>query len=610
MNEIHDQASNFQNPTIYLYGDFNEYEKTLESWVKKNEQLLSLNRLSIFDDYEHPFEYLKGLNHISPLVTRQDIHHLGASRIDYILSNSRLQAKTCNWMGYDHATFIIKMPILKTKHRKVTVSKRATILSDLSSIGKRSLQDYVNLIRDNLNEYHFKMNTVRGMTDSFGLDMKQDANTAVTSWIKKFSLFASMTSLMRFSIYQGEAFKILRKVTKYDQFLKRDGSIVSTIRSNSGPLITDQEIVEQTLITSLRERDDALVLNSCHPILRTASPLPPLSHSEITNLISRLSRHKSLSEFPFPDEFLHKLSEVGHLVILNQLWNPEFLAANPEIFRAKLIPLNKAHPKVPTINQVRPIVATSCLFKLLEIRFNDELNQLFQRLPLLGTSQVGFLKRMTTHVNITRLCDYVSKDYTLENGIYKKLPRTDTLDNKHLKIFVFFIDFEQAYNSIRLDKLILGLKKLPGVDKENLNFLFWAYSQLQICLGNYSFRPKHGVPQGGINSPILFNFALYFMLEELTKSLIDSQRMTTSGNKPKILVDYSNSFLFADDSAFAFKFRYSSTEWIKCRLKLFYKLLISVSRKWGLKINHNKSALMLMHNKSTKFGSWSDSPVE
>jgi len=291
LNEIHDQASNFQNPTIYLYGDFNEYEKTLESWVKKNEQLLSLNRLSIFDDYEHPFEYLKGLNHISPLVTRQDIHHLGASRIDYILSNSRLQAKTCNWMGYDHATFIIKMPILKTKHRKVTVSKRATILSDLSSIGKRSLQDYVNLIRDNLNEYHFKMNTVRGMTDSFGLDMKQDANTAVTSWIKKFSLFASMTSLMRFSIYQGEAFKILRKVTKYDQFLKRDGSIVSTIRSNSGPLITDQEVVEQTLITSLRERDDALVLNSCHPILRTASPLPPLSHSEIANLISRLSRH-------------------------------------------------------------------------------------------------------------------------------------------------------------------------------------------------------------------------------------------------------------------------------------------------------------------------------
>ena len=98
------------------------------------------------------------------------------------------------------------------------------------------------------------------------------------------------------------------------------------------------------------------------------------------------------------------------------------------------------------------------------------------------------------------------------------------------------------------------------------------------------------------------------MLEELSDGLKKLQEGLDE-KKPGISVNNRNSFLFADDSAYAFKFRHSGLKWILNRLKLFYKQLMVYSRKWGLNLNHKKSALMLMHNQTTKFGSWSDAPV-
>jgi len=192
--------------------------------------------------------------------------------------------------------------------------------------------------------------------------------------------------------------------------LKRDGSIITTLKKDDASLVVAASEVNYTLISFLQDRDDSLTLNSCHPIPKTPTALPALSAADIAKLITKLSLHKSLSEFPFPDEFIHYLAQIEHVEIFNKLWDPIFLSSHHEIFLAKLIPLNKAHPNVPKVNQMRPIVATSCLFKLLELRFNEELNQLFLQLPSLASSQVGFLKGMTTHVNMTRLCNFFTED--------------------------------------------------------------------------------------------------------------------------------------------------------------------------------------------------------
>jgi len=98
-------------------------------------------------------------------------------------------------------------------------------------------------------------------------------------------------------------------------------------------------------------------------------------------MLDKLSKGKALSSLPYPDEHLHYLREIGHTHILNNLWKPQFLRRYPEIFSSRLIPLNKIHPNLPNKTQMRPIVVTSALFKVLELRFADELRDAFDKLP-------------------------------------------------------------------------------------------------------------------------------------------------------------------------------------------------------------------------------------
>ena len=45
------------------------------------------------------------------------------------------------------------------------------------------------------------------------------------------------------------------------------------------------------------------------------------------------------------------------------------------IYKARLIPLNKAHPEIPKQTEFRPIVVLSSLYKFLELRFLPKLNK-------------------------------------------------------------------------------------------------------------------------------------------------------------------------------------------------------------------------------------------
>jgi hypothetical protein len=68
------------------------------------------------------------------------------------------------------------------------------------------------------------------------------------------------------------------------------------------------------------------------------------------------------------------------------------------IFKARLVPLNKAWPNIPTWCDFRPIAIISAMYKYLELRFLPKLSLYMKK--HMDINQIGFVSGMTTHVSI------------------------------------------------------------------------------------------------------------------------------------------------------------------------------------------------------------------
>ena len=70
-----------------------------------------------------------------------------------------------------------------------------------------------------------------------------------------------------------------------------------------------------------------------------------------------------------------------------------------DIWKARLIPLNKKWPNIPDVKEFRPIIVLSAMFKFLEMRFLPKLeNYMITRMD---RRQSGFLPHLGTQINIT-----------------------------------------------------------------------------------------------------------------------------------------------------------------------------------------------------------------
>ena len=403
------------------------------------------------------------------------------------------------------------------------------------------------------------------------LDLKHATSKGVSEWLASFQTFASHLNILRFTEFQKNAFNLIRKVSKYDQFLKRDGSIISIILhpidNNSKALITNTSHVNLLLIQYLKDKDNSL--KSYLPTLRVADfpNLPPLQDIRLKNLLARLSQHKALAIFPVPDEHLKLyLRQEFSANLFNHFWTPEFLFNFPEIFDCKLVPLNKIHPKVPRVDQMRPIVITNPIYKLLESRFLTPLQDHFFKLNGFGLSHYGFLPFMTTQIPINNLLSKITEG---RNRLDGKLFYQNTCQISRMEEFVLYIDFEAAYNSINLQLLFdrISNTNIIGFCKDDALFLFSLISKLNIHLGDSHFNPQFGVPQGGITSPILFNYAMFFMLQE-TLDLTNHELATSDVMDQSPKFKHDDIYTWADDLAIRFSAKYGK------QTKIILKIII------------------------------------
>ena len=108
-------------------------------------------------------------------------------------------------------------------------------------------------------------------------------------------------------------------------------------------------------------------------------------------------------------------------------------------FQARLIPLNKVWPAIPSAEQFRPIVVVSPIVKWLESRFTVKIQDYLRH--KIDRFQVGFSPGCNTLMNIQTLLDKIKNNKRVQNKC------------------VVFIDFKSAYNTLRRVDLWKAVQK-------------------------------------------------------------------------------------------------------------------------------------------------------
>lgn len=213
-----------------------------------------------------------------------------------------------------------------------------TILEHLKEgeITDRHLAHLLQYLVDNRQKFIAKIRQ-KERRESLSVDI---ANVDVNSLVKQWTMatrvcwFSKSLIDMRFSPEQGKAFKLISYVTKYRQFERRDGSVISYLKSNTGDLITDPKHVAGLLVEHLTSNEQTMLskLGGYKPTI--PKKLPDLPDTTIRRLISCLPKGKALPALLFPDEALHTLAqdESRSISFLNAIWDPKFLEANNSIY--------------------------------------------------------------------------------------------------------------------------------------------------------------------------------------------------------------------------------------------------------------------------------------
>jgi len=131
----------------------------------------------------------------------------------------------------------------------------------------------------------------------------------------------------------------------------------------------------------------------------------------------------------------------------------------------------------------------------------------------------------------------------------------------------------------------------------------WLYNNQTIGLQEVETQTLYGVPQGGLNSPILFNFALYFCLRELreqTKVISKSHLNRTPKIQEYMILSEKNTFAFADDIAIHL-YGPTSSRALQYYTRSLIPVIQKISSHWGLRLNLKKCGLMPLFNTKNRW---------
>ena len=264
------------------------------------------------------------------------------------------------------------------------------------------------------------------------------------------------------------------------------------IKDKNGKMLTSREEILERWATFYEELYDDP--NTCAPLpTNDELPIPPITKSEIISAMNRLSSGKSPGIDSIYSEFL-KAGGDTMVLILHKLFNLILESGQiPSTFKKALIVVLYKKDDRSECKNYRPISLLSHVYKLfMTIIGNRITDDLYSCFP---DSQAAYQPGRGTVEQIFALSQMIEKSIEFNKPLY-----------------MIFIDFTKAFDSIKLDKLWSILNK-TSLNKNYINLLKSLYdgsqASIKTDLGNSRFvNIKKGVKQGDMLSAVLFCIAL------------------------------------------------------------------------------------------------------
>ena len=221
--------------------------------------------------------------------------------------------------------------------------------------------------------------------------------------------------------------------------------------------------------------------------------------------------------------------------------------------------LNKLKSGLPGLGDLRPIMISSPIMKLIE---SIALNELKEKLEgRITKSQVGFLPKLGTQVHLVRML-----------GRIRDIQSSP--DFKPLRWHVLFIDFKSAFDKVNHSILFTKLQA-ENISSRTLDILRVLYNSYHFTLPrDQPHKINSGVAQGSLVSPLLFDLYVNDLIEGLS---------TEFGQQ--------NVFAYADDVA------------VLCLGYSDVRSALSLVERWSsansMELNKKKCGILSVCKKST-----------
>ena len=267
-----------------------------------------------------------------------------------------------------------------------------------------------------------------------------------------------------------------------------------------GEIVHDPQTVRSLISTKYRQ----LFNSDSGRLAFDVGHIEAVSQDELETSAAMVSTGKGIGIDCIPDVIL-SIKKQGVLEKLKGLVDRIFEARSiPTPFKfARLHLLNKLKEGVPGLDDLRPIMISSPLIKLIEAIALQDLKKTLE--PLIEPAQVGFLPGLSTQSHLLRLLGKV-------------------IDCKNSPLFnsgswlILFIDFKAAFDRVDHGRLLSKLEE-AGVRRRTINIVKLLYNSYHFTLPGDSPHPVgSGVAQGSLISPLLYDLYINDLVSALSRS--------------------------------------------------------------------------------------------
>ena len=405
-NKINDIKENHPNSKIIMVGDLNRSEPIEKRYIQK---LLN----------EHDY---KDFSHFNNKLEKNSQSKL--SKIYYY--NTKIKSHVCKELMNtlsDHAGILIQLPDeglkfapswINCPNQKVSKKIKWAIRSSLPwkkihgkfywikkfliswNTTKKNPKIWNDIIKQLINDL------ANGL-DSIKIEGK--FNETSDNFLSK------ITNFIFSKDKSGEGWKNLKNLTKYNLIGKKEGKIVNKIIDYNDKIRIGSE-KDKVIIKHFKDQHKETNKNWWTKVQKFNFNIK-VSTDQVIEMCKKLSQGKALSwdcisdtSFKLCNKCLeskqcekcsNKIQKIKDLFKV-KFWKSKY---SKKHLLCWLVPLDKAHPKIPLYFEYWPIVVTSPIIKLLEQHLLSKLQPFCEK--FLNKNQIGFMWGWSTMDNVIRL---------------------------------------------------------------------------------------------------------------------------------------------------------------------------------------------------------------